>query len=62
MTKTEAIALFGTLRATAEAMGLSTQAVYAWPDPLTKELQDKVLATLLRTGRGAEAKRIAEAL
>ena len=38
MNKTNVIEHFGSVRATAEAFGLTTQAVYKWPDTVHKHI------------------------
>jgi hypothetical protein len=49
MLKTEAIQLLGgSHQAAAEAIGVTTQAIYGWPKKLTKKLEDRVLAALYR--------------
>lgn len=50
MDKKQIIDSFGSIRKTAEALGLSTQAVYAWPDVLPQSLADKVAGAMLRLG------------
>lgn len=43
MKKTEALEIFGGVKNTAAALQLTYQAVYAWPDELTRGLQAKVV-------------------
>ena len=50
MTKTQVIRAFGTTRKTAEALGLTTQAVYAWPETLPQSLEDKIVGAMHRLG------------
>lgn len=40
--------LGGTLRAAADAIGVSPQAVGDWPDPLPRRISDRVLAAWAR--------------
>lgn len=62
MKKTEAIAYFGDERAASIAIGISQQAVNKWPDKLPRRIVDRVIAALIRQGRGTDAKRVAGAL
>lgn len=49
MKKSEAIALLGgTVRAAADAVGISPQAVSLWPDELPQRISDRVQAALWR--------------
>jgi len=49
MQKAEAIHLLGgTVKAAAEAIGISTAAVSQWPDPLPATIRDRVQAALYR--------------
>ena len=50
MTKTQVTRAFGTIRKTAEALGLTTQAVYAWPEKLPQSLEDKITGAMHRLG------------
>ena len=50
MTKEEAIKLFGKVRATADALEITTQAVYNWPDELPMSVGDRVLGAAARKG------------
>ena len=50
MIKTQVIRAFGTIRKTAEALGLTTQAVYAWPQKLPQSLEDKIIGAMHRLG------------
>ena len=50
MIKTQVIRAFGTIRKTAEALGLTTQAVYAWPEKLPQSLEDKIIGAMHRLG------------
>lgn len=51
MKKHTAIAAFGSIRAIAKALEVSTQAIYDWPDPLTLTLRDRVVGACVRLGR-----------
>ena len=53
MTKTEAIYLFETRVALAEAIGISAQAVSDWPEELPPRIEDRVIAAAVRTGKVA---------
>lgn len=49
MKKTDAITLLGgTVRAAADAIGVTYQAVDKWPDELPQRIEDRVLAVLAR--------------
>ena len=49
MKKTEATRLLGgTTAAAAQAMGITPQAYYQWPDELPPRLQDRVVAAIAR--------------
>lgn len=49
MLKSKAIeALGGTVQAAADAVGISYEAVYKWPDELPDRIADRVLAVLAR--------------
>ena len=49
MNKAQAIDLLGgTVAAAAEAIGVTYQAVYKWPDVLPAAIEDRVLAALAR--------------
>lgn len=49
MSKSEAIKrLGGTLKSAADSVGISVQAVSAWPDPLTDAIADRVIAAQVR--------------
>lgn len=51
MTKTYAIALFGTQAELARALGISPQAVDQWPDDLKQGQIDRVIGASVRLGR-----------
>ena len=56
MKKHEAIELLGgTVKNTARALGVTTQAIYLWPDVLSDAQEGKVMLALLR-GAGAPAR------
>ena len=49
MNKAKAIELLGgSIASVAEAVGVSSQAVSQWPDPLPERIADRVLAALAR--------------
>lgn len=49
MLKTDAIQLLGgTATSAAEAIGITPQAVFDWPDELPPRIEDRVLAALYR--------------
>lgn len=55
MKKTEATRLLGgTTAAAAQAMGITPQAYYQWPDELPPRLQDRVVAAIARKHLPAE--------
>ncbi len=56
MTKEEAIQLFGSGSKLARAIGVSPQAIYQWPDVLTRALEDRVLAALVRAKQQRQPK------
>jgi len=51
MTKKEAIAMFGSTKELAAAMGISVQAVGQWPDELDEYRMDRVLGAAVRTNK-----------
>jgi antitoxin HigA-1 len=48
MRKAEAVSIFGSVTNVATAVGVSTQAVSQWPDPLPPRIADRVLAAIAR--------------
>jgi DNA-binding transcriptional regulator YdaS (Cro superfamily) len=55
MKKSRAIELLGgTVTAAADAMGVTSSAVSQWPDELTHEMENRVLAALARQHLPAE--------
>ena len=56
MNKNIVIQSFGSVRKTAEALGLTTQAIYAWPDALPIRLADEVRGAMARLGIDAKKK------
>lgn len=50
MTKKQAIALFGTPKDIALALGVSRQRIYMWPDRLAQHDVDRVVGAALRLG------------
>ena len=52
MTKSEAIRLFGKTQVElAAALGITKQAVSAWPDVLPQEQRDRVVGAAVRLGK-----------
>ena len=47
----DAVRIFGSVRAMAAAMDLSTQAIYQWPDVLEQAHKDRVIGAAIRVGR-----------
>jgi hypothetical protein len=54
MNKIEAIAKFGSVRKLAEALDISVQAVYQWPDELKRSIADRVELALLKKVTSSE--------
>lgn len=59
MTKSGALKMFGETRSDAvkrlaEALGISRQAIYQWPDDLPQDTVDRVVGAAVRTGRWKE--------
>ena len=50
MTRKEAIELFGSVRKLAEALGVSVQAIYAWPEELDQKRADWTIGAAVRLG------------
>jgi hypothetical protein len=50
MTKSEAIAIFGSVGALASALGITRQAVYQWEEDLPQERRDRVIGAAVRLG------------
>lgn len=50
MTKKEALELFGGAKKTADALGITVQAVCAWPERLPRRISDRVLGAAYRAG------------
>lgn len=48
MTKTDAIKLFGSRSACADAVGITPQGVSAWPEELPRRIEDRVIAAVVR--------------
>lgn len=55
MDKQTVISHFGSPKATAEALGITQQAVGQWPDTLTERIENRVLAALARRGEAVPA-------
>ena len=56
MNKSDAIRLLGgTVAEAAQEVGVSVQAVYAWPDPLPDRIADRVQAALWRREKRLQA-------
>ena len=51
MTKTQATALFNTVKDLAEALNITPSAVYQWPEDLPRRLADEILGAALRCKR-----------
>lgn len=51
MNKALAIQMFGTVRALAAALGVTTSAIYQWPDVLPQRTADEVRGAALRLGK-----------
>jgi hypothetical protein len=62
MDKALGIGQFGTVTQCADALGISRQAVYKWPDPLPVAIQDRIIATLVRQGRSIPRELISSGL
>lgn len=60
MDKSEAIGLFGSVTATAQAVGVSQPDVSQWRDPLPARIVDRIVAALVRHGRIDDALRVAQ--
>ncbi len=54
MTKNDAISMFESPRKLAEALGITPQAVYQWPDDLSQDQADRILGAAIRLGRNVE--------
>lgn len=50
MTKNEAINMFGSVAQLAEALGITRQAIYQWPNQLPKDQADRINGAALRVG------------
>lgn len=50
MTKTEAVQMFGTAKALAEAVGLSRGRISQWPEKLDQRQEDLVVGAAYRLG------------
>ena len=48
MTKREAIKKFGSVTKLAKALGISRQAVYAWPEKLPQSTEDQIRGAIIR--------------
>ena len=51
MNKASAIAMFGSVKELADALGCSREAIYQWPDVLTKTLELKVMGAAVMNGK-----------
>lgn len=51
MTKAQAIAMFGSVKALADAIGVQPQAIYQWPEELDQKRADWVKGAALRLGK-----------
>ena len=54
MDKKEAIEKFGSTRKLAEALGISVQAIYQWPEELTRAIADRVELAYLKQVTSSE--------
>jgi len=52
MKKKEALSIFGGTRGLAEAIGVTYQAIYQWPDELEQQQIDRIVGAALRLGYG----------
>ena len=59
MLKQRALDAFGGVVKASEAIGVTPQAVSAWPEHLGSRISDRVIAALVRTGRHDEARALA---
>ncbi len=50
MKKTDAIRAFGTPKELADAINITRQAIYQWPEELSAAIADRVLAAAFRKG------------
>lgn len=50
VTKSDVLSIFGSVKATAEAVGVTSSAVSQWPDPLPRRIEDRVLGAMGRIG------------
>lgn len=50
MGKKEAIKIFGSVKEIADALGITTQAVYDWPDELTERLKNQIIGCAVMRG------------
>lgn len=50
MNKKAAIDLFGSVQGLADALGITRQAIYKWPDELPQRTADEVLGAAVRVG------------
>ena len=48
MTKKQAIKIFGSVKLTAQALDISVQAVYQWPEKLDQAQTDRVTGAAIR--------------
>lgn len=51
MKKIEAIAMFGSPKDLAAALGVTRQAIYQWPEDLSQEASDRVIGAAARLGK-----------
>lgn len=51
MRKEQALELFGGISATADAVGVTYQAVSQWPDVLPARIVDRLIASFVRQGK-----------
>lgn len=51
MEKVRAVALFGSIKQTASAIGCTRQAVSLWPNHLPRRIADRVIGAAIRLGK-----------
>jgi len=56
MNKKYAIYIFGSVQKLADALDISRQAIYQWPDVLPQRLSDEITGAAIRLGISLEVK------
>lgn len=56
MNKQIAIQVFGSVQKAAEALGVTRQAIYQWPDKFNQSIVDRINGAALRLGLNPEVK------